>query len=79
MKIPKLKAPPRGLVFTHEILEGGLVKTTSGKVAMPIHSAAEKMLSDMATELGGASTRTNLPHSHRDTGHHVHGGHGHQH
>ena len=82
MKIEQLDSKPQGTIFTHEVLEDGTVKTTSGKIAMPIHSRGEALLRDLIAQLNGgkgANTRTNLPHAHRDTGMHVHGGEGEQH
>lgn len=80
--IEELKAMPRGAVFTHEVLEDGTLKTTSGKVAMPIHAQAEGLLKKLIQDLNGGkgrNARSNIGHSHKDTGYHVHGGEGHQH
>ena len=82
MKIDQLTSTPKGVIFTHEVLEDGTVKTQSGRIAMPIHSRGEALLRDLIIGLNagkGANTRTNLPHAHRDTGMHVHGGEGKQH
>lgn len=82
MKIEQLDKMPAGKIFTHTVLDDGTVKTESGKVAMPIHSKGEALLRDLIIGLNagkGTNTRKNLPHSHRDTGMHVHGGEGHQH
>jgi hypothetical protein len=82
MKIEQLDSKPPGTIFTHEVLEDGTVKTTSGKIAMPIHSKGEALLRDLVAGLNsgkGANSRKNLPHTHHDTGLHTHGSDGVQH
>lgn len=63
-----------------EILPGGLVKITSGKISLAIHAKIEDAVKRFEEMLGGGNTKiTQVPHSHRGTGAHTHGGHGHQH
>ena len=63
-----------------EILPGGFVKITSGKVEMKIHAKIEVAMKTFLDSIGNGKVKTtHLPHHHRDTGSHVHGEHGHQH
>ena len=82
MKIEQLNSMPPGKVFVHEVLEDGTLKTTSGKVAMPIHSKGEALLRDLQLGLNGGkgkNARKAISHYHADTGQHTHGGEGVQH
>lgn len=84
MKIEELKSMPKGVVFIHEIMDDGTLKTTSpGKVDAPIHSTAEKLLLNIQADMNsgkGKNSRQSIGHSHSHHGHtHTHGGHTHSH
>jgi hypothetical protein len=62
-----------------EILEDGEVRMVTGKIAMPIHSKTDEALKKVQSALGGAVKIEQMPHSHADTGRHIHGSEGIQH
>lgn len=62
-----------------EILENGIIKTTTDAVSMPNHANAEGFLRDIARMAGGKMERR---HRHGATGHfhtHAHGEEHHEH
>lgn len=67
-------------VIDVHILPGGNIKIESGKVDPAIHGKVEIALKRLMESMGKEPVKiTHLPHSHRHTGHHIHGGQGIQH
>jgi hypothetical protein len=54
------------------ILPDGTVKTETGAFAGASHATAEAMLRELASELGGETTRKRLPHTHAHEHAHEH-------
>lgn len=68
----KLRLNHTGQIIDIRIQKDGTVKIETSKIAPALHARVEDAFKKLKEKLGGETNITNLPHTHADTGMHIH-------